>query len=70
MRLRITDYHTNIVLIEKNGEILYANEATSFESSDGSVTEKDAMTIKDIIDFAEAEYLTAHANSIKVRFED
>ena len=24
---------------------------------------------EDIIDFAEAEYLTAHANSIKVRFE-
>lgn len=40
VRLRITDYHTNIVLIEKNGEILYANEATSFESSDGSVTER------------------------------
>jgi len=25
---------------------------------------------KDIVDFAEAEQLTAHANSIRVRFED
>ena len=25
---------------------------------------------KDVVAFAEAEYLTAHANSMKVRFED
>ena len=25
---------------------------------------------KDVVTFAEAEYLTAHANSMKVRFED
>ena len=33
---------------------------------------KDALqaVYKDIVDFAEAEQLTAHANSIRVRFED
>lgn len=65
VRLRITDYHTNIVLIEKNGEILYANEATSFESSDGSVTEKDAMTIKDIIDFADTVEISDIGDTIR-----
>lgn len=27
VRIRITDYHTNIVLIEKNGEVVYAPRA-------------------------------------------
>ena len=52
VHIRIIDYHTNIVLIEKNGEVLFAAETTSFEKSSGLVTEKDAMSIMDIIDFA------------------
>lgn len=52
VHIRIIDYHTNIVLIEKNCEVLFAAETTSFEKSSGLVTEKDAMSIMDIIDFA------------------
>lgn len=51
--IRITDYHTNIVSIEKDGVSVFTPENVSFEkSSDGIVTERDAMTIMDIIDFA------------------
>lgn len=52
VRIRIIDYHTNIVLIEKNGEVIYAPEAVTFENKEGVVTKKDEMTIKEIIDFA------------------
>ncbi len=53
-RVRITDYHTNIVRIEKNGEVVYVPERVTFDTEGGSViTEKDAMTIKEIIDFAQ-----------------
>lgn len=52
-RVIISDYHTNIVRIEKNGETVYENEAVTFEGEDGVVTERDAMTIKEIIDFAD-----------------
>lgn len=65
VRLRIIDYHTNIVLIEKNGDILYANDATSFEGCDGSVTEKDAMTIRDIIDFADTVRISDIGDTIR-----
>lgn len=53
-RVRITDYHTNIVLIEKNGEVIYEPQTVSFDAEGGElITEKDAMTIKEIIDFAQ-----------------
>ncbi|MBO4879579.1 MAG: serine dehydratase subunit alpha family protein [Clostridia bacterium] len=53
-RVRITDYHTNIVRIEKNGEVVYVPDKITFDAEGGDIiTEKDAMTIKDIIDFAE-----------------
>ena len=53
-RVRITDYHTNIVRIEKNGEVVYVPDKITFDAEGGEIiTEKDAMTIKEIIDFAE-----------------
>ena len=38
----------------------------------GLIESKEALeaVYKDIVDFAEAEQLTAHANSIRVRFEE
>lgn len=49
--IRITDYHTNIVNIQRNGETIFEQQSVSF-GPEGTVTETDAMTIKDIVDFA------------------
>lgn len=65
-RVRITDYHTNIVLIEKNGDVVYEPQKVSFETEGGSViTEKDAMTIMEIIDFAETVDLDDIGDTIR-----
>ena len=50
VRLRITDQHTNIVLIEKNGKVLF--EAGS-AASDGGETDRSVLNVQDIVDFAE-----------------
>ena len=50
VRLRITDLHTNIVLIEKNGRVLF--EASS-AASDGGETDRSVLNVQDIVDFAE-----------------
>lgn len=50
VRLRITDFHTNIVLIEKNGEVLLKNEAAAGASSQ---TDRSVLNVRDILDFAE-----------------
>lgn len=50
-RLRIKDYHTNVVLIQKNGETLF--EAPELEISSQGLTDRGLLTIKDIVDFAD-----------------
>ena len=50
VRLRITDLHTNIVLIEKNGKVLF--EAGS-AANDGGETDRSVLNVQDIVDFAE-----------------
>lgn len=50
VRLRITDLHTNIVLIEKNGKVLF--EANSTASGSGE-TDRSVLNVQDIVDFAE-----------------
>lgn len=51
VRLRITDFHTNIVLIEKNGQVLLKKESAS---SDGGETDRSVLNVRDIIAFAES----------------
>ncbi|WP_459481292.1 L-cysteine desulfidase family protein [Clostridium saccharoperbutylacetonicum] len=51
VKVRIVNYHTNIVLIEKNGEILYTKEAKVLKE-DG-LSDKTLLNVKDIIDFAD-----------------
>lgn len=49
--VRISGYHTNIVLIEKNGEILYkAGEVQATEEV--SLADKSLLTIREIVEFA------------------
>ena len=50
VRLRITDFHTNIVLIEKNGEVLLRKDSSS---DDGGETDRGVLNVRDIIGFAE-----------------
>lgn len=47
--VRIANYHTNIIYIEKNREILFKKEA---EISNEDLTDKKLLNVKDIIDFA------------------
>ena len=51
VRLRIANHHTNIVLIERNGEILLELPVT--ESSEDHLTDKTCLTIERIVEFAD-----------------
>lgn len=51
VRLRICDYHTNIVLIEKNGEKLLEKSA---DGGDESETDRSVLNVRGILDFAES----------------
>lgn len=50
VRLRIADYHTNIVLIEKNGDVLLQLDNAS---DDGGETDRSVLSVKGIVEFAE-----------------
>ena len=51
VRLRIVGHHTNVVLIEKNGEKLLELPVT--ESSEDHLTDKSCLTIEKIVEFAD-----------------
>ena len=51
VRLRICDYHTNIVLIEKNGQVLLKRDENA---AAGSETDRSVLNVHDILDFAES----------------
>ena len=50
VHLRITDFHTNIVLIEKNGETLLKLDDTG---ADGGETDRSVLNVREILEFAE-----------------
>ena len=52
VRLRIADYHTNIVLIEKNGETLLESGNVVSESNASGLTDRSCMSVEAIVDFA------------------
>ena len=51
VRLRIVGHHTNVVLIEKNGEKLLELPVT--ESSEDHLTDKSCLTIENIVEFVD-----------------
>ncbi len=51
VRLRIVNHHTNIVCMEKNGEILLALPVT--EASEDNLVDKSCLTIEKIVEFAD-----------------
>jgi len=54
VKLRIADYHTNIVLIEKNGEILLDHGVVSEDAKGSGLTDRTCMTVEGIVDFVES----------------
>ncbi len=50
VRLRIADYHTNIVLIEKNGDVLLRLDDAA---EGGGETDRSVLSVKGIVEFAE-----------------
>ncbi len=51
-RLRIINHHTNVVYMEKNGEILL--ELPVAESSEDHLTDKSCLNMENIVEFADA----------------
>ena len=54
-KIRIVNYHTNIVLIEKDGQVLYCAEEKGKEGShreESSLTDRSILNLTDILDFA------------------
>jgi len=50
VKVRIVNYHTNIILIEKDDEILFIKDANT--SKEEGLTDKTLLNVEDIIDFA------------------
>ena len=50
-RIRITNHHTNVVYLEKNGEVLL--ELPVVEASEDHLTDKSCLNIADIVAFAD-----------------
>ena len=53
VRLRIADYHTNIVLIERNGEVLLDGGKVSEKAEMKGLTDRSCMSVEGAIDFAD-----------------
>ena len=51
--VQISHFHTNIVLITKDDEIVYQNQDCN-EINTSSLTDRSIMTVKDILEFAES----------------
>ena len=52
VRLAITDYHTHIVLIERNGEVLLKDGKTSSAAQESGLTDRSVLSVEVICDFA------------------
>lgn len=63
----IENYHTNIVLIEKNGKELFKS-GTSIENNIG-VTDRSLLNVKDIVDFADTVELSDIQDVIERQIE-
>ena len=49
--VQISHYHTNIVLIEKNGQVVYANQDCN-DADPEKLTDRSILNVMDILDFA------------------
>ncbi len=52
VKLRIADYHTNIVHIERNGQVLLDNGAVTSGAATQGLTDRSIMSVEGALDFA------------------
>lgn len=52
VRLRISDYHTHIVYIEKNGEVLFQSGEVLSDSARDMLTDRSCLSVEGVLDFA------------------
>jgi L-cysteine desulfidase len=62
--VQISHFHTNIVLIEKDGDILYRNQDCD-EVNTTALTDRALLTVKDIVDFAGSVTLSDVADLLR-----
>lgn len=62
-KVRIVNYHTNIILIEKNGQTLYRAEVDG--ESENGLTDRSLLNLADILDFAD----TVDVEDVRVTLE-
>lgn len=67
VKLRIADYHTNVVHIEKNGEVLY--DIGIGEANQTELADKGLLTIKDILEFADGVRIDDVKDALKRQIE-
>ena len=66
VRLRITDFHTNIMYIEKNGEILLDKGMGEDASCE---TDRSVLNVKEIVEFAECVELSDVSEMLEKQIE-
>lgn len=54
VRLRIADYHTNIVLIERNGKVLLSSGKVTASAEMKGLTDRSCMSVEAAVDFADS----------------
>ena len=54
VRLSIADYHTHIVLIERNGEVLLRDGRADGASAGSGLTDRSVLSVEAILDFAQS----------------
>lgn len=52
VKLRISDYHTHIVYIEKNGEVLLQSGEVLSDSARDMLTDRSCLSVEGVLDFA------------------
>lgn len=52
VKLRISDYHTHIVYIEKNGEVLFQSGEVLSDSARDMLTDRSYLSVEGVLDFA------------------
>lgn len=52
VKLRISDYHTHIVYIEKNGEVLFQSGEVLSDSARDMLTDRSCLSVDGVLDFA------------------
>ena len=66
VHLRLADSHTNIILIERNGETLFKIDEESGESGE---TDRSVLNVKEIIEFAECVELSELSDLLEKQIE-